>query len=71
MLNKLIAKAKQHLLENNMTYVQHFKFALKHGSLCVIAGFYLIAHAVLPCFFQTAGSDLVKKISKVFATRDS
>jgi hypothetical protein len=67
----LLRSAKQHLLENNMTYVQHFKFALKYGSLCVIAGFYLIAHAVLPCFFQTAGSDLIKKLSKSFAKLDS
>jgi hypothetical protein len=66
----LLAKARQHLLENNMTYSQHFRFAFMYATLCIIAGVYLLLHAVLPCFYQTAGSDLVKKISKVFAKRD-
>lgn len=40
----------KHLEENNMTYFQHLRFALK------IAGT-LVIHAVLPWFFTTYASD--------------
>lgn len=60
---------KQHLQENNMTYVQHFKFALFHGLVCLLAGLCLIVHAILPCWFQTAGSDLVQLMAIVFKKR--
>lgn len=56
----------KHLKENNMSYIEHLVFALFYGNLCLLAGFYLIIHSVFPCFFQKAGSDLVKKLSKRF-----
>lgn len=62
MKNKII----QHLTENKMTYWQHFKFATLHGLLCLIAGCCLIIHAIFPCWFQTAGSDLVQSMAIVF-----
>lgn len=55
-----------HLKENNMTYTEHMIFALFYGLCCLLAGLYLIIHSVLPCFFPTAGSDLVTKLSKRF-----
>lgn len=65
----LYQKWIQHLKDNNMTYIQHLVFALFYGNLCLLAGFYLIVHSILPCFFPTAGSDLVTKLSKQFKTR--
>lgn len=58
-----------HLKENNMYYIEHLIFALYYGILCLLAGFYLIVHSILPCFFQTAGSSLVNKLSKKFKTK--
>jgi hypothetical protein len=58
-----------HLAENKMTYIEHLIFALFYGSCCLLAGLLLIIHAVLPCFFPTAGSDLVTKLSKRFKKR--
>ncbi len=58
-----------HLKENNMTYIEHMIFALFYGCSCLLASFYLIVHSVLPCFFPTAGSDLVEKLSKRFKKR--
>lgn len=55
-----------HLKENNMTYKEHLVFALFYGLCCLLAGTYLIVHSILPCFFPTAGSDLVTKLSKRF-----
>lgn len=59
----------KHLKENNMTYIEHLIFALYHGMLCLYAGLTLILHAILPCFFQTTGSDLVTKMSRRFKKR--
>jgi hypothetical protein len=60
---------KKHIQENNMTYYQHFKFATFHGVVCILAGLCLIIHAILPCIFQTAGSDLVQSLAIVFKKR--
>ena len=49
-----------------MTYLEHLIFALFSGIYCVLAGVYLIIHSILPCFFPTAGSDAVAKLSKRF-----
>jgi len=63
----LYQKWNHHLKENNMTYIEHMIFALYYGVLCLVAGLTLIIHSILPCFFQTAGSDLVKKLNKIFS----
>jgi hypothetical protein len=60
-----------HLKENNMTYLEHMIFALFYGVCCLLAGLYLIVHSVLPCFFPTAGSDLVNKLSKRFGKHET
>lgn len=62
----LAKKWKDHLAENNMTYREHFMFAIRHGFRCIFAGLYLIIHGVLPCFYQSVGSKLVHKLAKVF-----
>ena len=63
---KIKQKWNDHLKENNMTYIDHMIFAMFYGCACLLAGLYLIVHSVLPCFFQTAGSDLVKRLNKRF-----
>ena len=60
---------REHLIENNMTYFEHMIFALYYGYCCILAGLYLIIHSTLPCFFPTAGGDLIAKISRVFKQR--
>jgi hypothetical protein len=55
-----------HLKKNDMNYIEHLIFALFYGLCCLLAGLYLIIHSILPCFFPTAGSDLVTKLSKRF-----
>jgi hypothetical protein len=57
---------KNHLIENNMTYLQHFKFAVFYGSVCLFAALSLLLHAIFPCWFQTAGSDLIRSLAIVF-----
>lgn len=62
----LVQKAKEHLQQNKMSYLQHFCFAAGHGCRCFIAGFYLLVHGCLPCFYRHAGSDLVQELNQVF-----
>ena len=56
-----------HLKENNMSYYEHMLFAVAYGCTAMLAGICLIIHAILPCFFQYTGSNLVKKLVKVFS----
>lgn len=62
----LLEKAKTHLQQNKMSYWQHLRFASKHGCRCLLAGFYLLVHGCLPCFYRHAGSDLVQELNQVF-----
>jgi len=55
-----------HLKKNSMTYRKHWKFAVSHGFLCLEAGLLLIIHGFLPCFFEKAGTLLVRKLKKSF-----
>jgi hypothetical protein len=66
----LYKKWLQHLKENNMTYIEHLIFALYYGILCLYAGFTLVIHSILPCFYKTTGSDLVTKMSRRFKRRN-
>ena len=67
---KLREKWNEHLNENNMTYWQHFKFAVGHGLICIRAGVYLCIHGLLPCFRRRAGTKLVQRLEKVFTERE-
>lgn len=62
----LYQKALEHLRENRMTYRQHFHFAGGHGLRCLKAAGYLLVHAVAPCFFGRAGSQLVERMERDF-----
>ena len=63
-------KWNEHLSENNMTYWQHFRFAIGHGLICIRAGVYLCIHGMLPCFRRRAGTKLVQRLEKVFTERE-
>lgn len=65
-MKSLLDKWNHHLKENKMNYFEHMIFAMFYGYLCLLAGLYLILHSLLPCFFQTAGSDLVSKLNEKF-----
>ena len=70
-MSSLVKKGKEHLKENNMTYCEHWRFAVGHGLGCIKAGLYLCIHGFLPCFYRHAGSKLVHKLEKVFTEREN
>lgn len=57
---------KKHLIENNFTYFEHFKFATKNALFLLYAGLVLIIHAFFPFVFTETASIVVKKINKNF-----
>ena len=69
-MQSLVKKWRSHLHGNNMTYLDHFRFAVGHGITCLKAGLYLIVHGLFPCFYQHAGSELVHELEKDFTRRE-
>ena len=49
-------KWTEHLSKNDMTYWQHWKFAVGHGLICIRAGVYLCIHGFMPCFRRKSGN---------------
>jgi hypothetical protein len=70
-MSRLVTKWKSHLDNNNMTYWQHWKFAVGHGLGCLKAGVYLCIHGMFPCWYRKAGTKLVHKLEKDFTERQN
>ena len=66
MLRYLVNEWNTHLENNNMNWFQHFKFAGGHSISVMIAAFKLMTHSLLPCFFPTAGANLLTDLKKDF-----
>lgn len=66
----LIKKSIEHLKHNNMSYLEHFKFASSYGIVCIKAGILLIIHSIIPALFTKTGSILVNKLNKHFTERN-
>lgn len=66
----MFKKSKKHLAENDMTYLEHFRFASGYGIHCILAGLSLIFHAIIPAYFSQTGSNLTNKLNKVFTDQN-
>lgn len=62
----MLAASRDHLRRNRMTYLGHMRFASLHGALCIRAGIMLLVHSVLPCWFERAGSEHVRRLKMSF-----
>ncbi len=60
---------KQHLVEADEKYFEHFSFAFKSGTHLLGVSLALITHSILPCFFATTASRNVRKINEKFQNR--
>jgi hypothetical protein len=56
----------RHLENTNMTYWQHWCFAMCHAKCCCVCAVKLFVHAWMPNVFTTAGTDLVCKMKSHF-----
>ena len=52
----------KHLKEMKMSYFQHLLVALRYSFELSIAAMILVIHAFVPCWFESTGSKIVKKI---------
>lgn len=68
-MQSLVKKAQDHLERNHMTYLGHMKFASCHGLICIKAGIMLCIHSLFPCFFERAGTKLVRLLKLSFDKR--
>lgn len=62
----MLTQSRDHLRRNRMTYLGHMRFASFHGAACIRAGIMLLIHSVLPCCFERAGSDHVRRLKESF-----
>ena len=65
----MLTQSREHLRRNGMTYADHMRFAAFHGALCIRSGLLLLVHAVVPAWFQMAGSRLVRRLGESFDQR--
>jgi len=66
---KKINQIKQHLIEADEKYFEHFSFAFKSGTRLLGASLALITHSILPCFFTTTASRNVRAMNEKFQQR--
>ena len=61
--------SKQHLIEANESYIQHFKTALKIGFIMILGGLQAILHALLPGILTKSASDKIKQLNEYLNDR--
>lgn len=61
----VVGPRMSHLKEENVTYWEHWKFAMQFGLVMVLAGGCVIIHAFFPEFFKNTGSSVVRAMAKV------
>ena len=62
----MIQRSRDHLRHNRMSYTGHMRFAASHGARCIRAERMLMVHSLAPCWYQRAGSDLVRRLRESF-----
>jgi hypothetical protein len=66
---KKINPIKQHLIEADEKYFEHFSFAFKNGIHLFGVSLALITHSILPCFFTTTASRNIRAMNEKFQHR--
>ena len=59
----MIESSKLHLQEVQETYFQHQAVAFRYGFRCLKAALMAFIHGMVPGFYKTGASDLVKELS--------
>ena len=55
----------QHIKNKNTTYFLHMKHAFYLSYNMLLGSSYLLIHSILPNLFETKGSTIIKKLSKL------
>ncbi len=65
----MIKNSKQHLIEANETYFQHFRTAIKIGLILILGGFQALLHAIIPGILRKSASNKIKKLNEFINDR--
>ena len=65
----MIHASKLHLQEVQETYFQHQGIAFWYGFNCLKAALMAFIHGMVPGFYKTGASDLVKELSTIRGRR--
>ena len=65
----MIHASKLHLQEVQETYFQHQGIAFGYGFNCLKAALMAFIHGMVPGFYKTGASDLVKELSTIRGRR--
>ena len=65
----MIKNSKQHLIEANETYFQHFRTAIKIGLILILGGFQALLHAIIPGILIKSASNKIKKLNEFINDR--
>ncbi|MCG8434668.1 MAG: DUF6356 family protein [Gammaproteobacteria bacterium] len=65
----MITKSRRHLAAVNESYFHHQRFAFRYAFDCFRAGAMAFVHGLVPALFETAASDLVKKLAGMGRSR--
>ena len=60
----------KHLDEINITYWEHFKFAIRIGFVMFLTGVLVMIHAFFPNFMSSTGSDVVRQLHAILHEKD-
>ena len=60
----MIKSSQLHLKNVEETYFEHQKFAFSYGFKCLQAAIMAFMHGIIPGYFQTSASELVKNLAK-------
>jgi hypothetical protein len=66
---KKINSIKEHLIDADESYFEHFSFAFTNGIKLLAIAFALIIHSILPCFFPVTASRNIKIMDAKFDHR--
>jgi hypothetical protein len=66
----MLTQSREHLRRNGMTYTDHMRFASFYGVVCIWSGLLLLAHALVPGWFQQAGRTLVRRLGESFGREE-
>ncbi len=59
----MIKSSKSHLNSVNESYFEHQGVAFRYAINCLMAAGMAIVHGLIPAWFETGASDLVKKMA--------
>jgi hypothetical protein len=59
----------KHCKEENLSYFEHMKQALKYYVIIQKSAIAVLIHALFPCFFTKYASDEIKNLSEHFAQK--